>query len=50
MSTMDINTIQRLPLRFALDPSHRAKVAQYAMHHASPIARRALLAMLGRAS
>lgn len=50
MSTKDFNTIQRLPLQLALDPSHRAQVAQYAMHHASPIAKRALLAMLGRAS
>lgn len=50
MSTTDFNTIQRLPLRFALDPSHRAKVAQYAQLHASPIAKRALLAMLGRTS
>lgn len=50
MSDTDITTIRRLPVRAALEKQHRDQVRRYAEQHASPLARRALLALLGRAA
>lgn len=47
MSRFDINTAARLPLRDARNPAHRALVLRYAREHATGVAQRALLAMLG---